>query len=72
MGDVYDMAKVKINGNDVATLWTKPFVIEITEFINEGENDISITIANRWINRLIGDEQLPSEEIDSENNSDKK
>ncbi len=61
LGEVYDVAEVFVNGKRVGVLWTKPFKLEIQEFVKEGENKIEIKITNMWINRLTGDMALPVE-----------
>lgn len=56
---VYNMATVKINGIDCGTLWTKPYELDITKAIKNGDNKIEIAATNTWHNRLIGDNLLP-------------
>lgn len=55
LGEVADIARVKLNGREVATLWHPPFRTDITEFLASGENKLEVHVANRWINRMIGD-----------------
>ncbi len=59
LGEVCDMAEVVVNGKPAGILWTAPFTVEIGHLLVAGENTLEIRVANRWINRLIGDEQLP-------------
>ncbi len=59
LGDVQISATVKINGADVGTSWLPPHKIDITEALKAGENRISISVVNLWVNRLIGDAALP-------------
>ncbi len=59
LGEVLDVAEISINGKSAGILWTKPFVLDIREFVKEGNNDLQISITNMWINRLTGDMQLP-------------
>lgn len=59
LGAVFDMAEVIVNGKSAAILWTPPFEVEIGSLLEEGSNSLEIRVANRWINRLVGDEQLP-------------
>lgn len=61
LGEVFDMAEIKVNGKSAGILWKPPFIVDITSLIQPGENEVKVTVANRWVNRLIGDEQLPSE-----------
>lgn len=61
LGDVKDIASVSVNGTDCGTAWTVPFSVDITDALKAGNNEISIRVANTWINRVIGDEQLPAD-----------
>ena len=61
LGNVKDIASVSVNGTDCGTAWTAPFSVDITDALKAGNNTISIRIANTWINRVIGDEQLPAD-----------
>ena len=62
LGDVRDIAVVKINGKPVGTLWKLPYRADITEVAEPGENQLEITVINPWHNRLVGDSQNPSAE----------
>ena len=61
LGEIYDIAEVWMNHKKVGIVWKPPFRLEITKFLKEGTNDLEIKIANRWVNRLIGDEHIPVE-----------
>jgi len=63
IGEVFNLAAVSLNGIDLGTLWTAPWSIEITKAVKEGENNLEINVVNLWPNRLIGDEQFPSDGI---------
>ena len=62
LGQVYVMAQVKLNGQDMGILWRTPFQVDITHAVKLGENTLEITVANLWPNRLIGDQTLPPQE----------
>ena len=61
LGSVFVIAEVSVNGQDVGLLWKAPYRVNIDDFVKEGVNDLEIKITNLWPNRLIGDEQLPSD-----------
>ncbi|MDR2674775.1 MAG: hypothetical protein LBC18_07890 [Opitutaceae bacterium] len=58
LGAVADIARVYINGRDAGILWKPPFRADITALLRPGENTLEIHVADRWINRLIGDEAV--------------
>jgi hypothetical protein len=55
------MAQVKVNGKDLGILWKEPYRVEITGAAKTGENSLEVAVTNLWINRIIGDEQLPGD-----------
>ncbi|MEO8712568.1 MAG: glycosylhydrolase-like jelly roll fold domain-containing protein [Parafilimonas sp.] len=57
LGDVKNLAEVIVNGKSLGILWKKPFRINVTSAIKQGENTIEIKVTNLWVNRLIGDAQ---------------
>ena len=57
LGEVHELASVKLNGKEVGGLWREPFEIDITSAVKKGENRVEITVANLWVNRIIGDMQ---------------
>ncbi|MGD0261425.1 MAG: glycosyl hydrolase [Verrucomicrobiota bacterium] len=65
LGKVEVMAGVKLNGKDLGLLWKQPYCVEVTSALKPGENALEVEVVNLWINRQIGDEQLPE---DSERN----
>ena len=62
IGEVRDVARVRLNGKDLGILWKAPFLVEITGTAVAGENTLEIEVANMWINRLTGDLKLPPEQ----------
>jgi hypothetical protein len=62
LGEVYDVAEILVNGKSAGVLWTKPYKLNIEEFVKEGENKLEMKITNLWINRLTGDINLPEGE----------
>jgi len=58
-GKLKNMARIKLNGKDLGILWTNPWRVNISGLLKAKDNRLEITVANLWINRLIGDEALP-------------
>jgi hypothetical protein len=63
LGKIHDLARITLNGQDLGTVWTAPYSVDITEAIKQGDNQLQIEVANRWPNRLIGDQRLPDDGI---------
>ena len=59
LGEVQQIAEVSVNGKKLATLWKPPFVVDISNAVTTGINQLEIAVTNTWVNRLIGDEALP-------------
>jgi len=59
LGEVHDMARVKLNGEDLGVVWTAPWRVDITKSVIKEQNKLEIEIINRWPNRLIGDSKYP-------------
>lgn len=59
LGSVEVMARVRVNGTDCGIVWKPPYLANVTSAVRSGTNDLEISVINLWINRMIGDEQLP-------------
>jgi len=57
LGEVSVLADIKVNGEDMGTVWKHPFKVDISSAVKEGDNDIEIKVVNLWVNRLIGDQR---------------
>ena len=62
LGKVDMIAAVKLNGKALGTLWCAPYMIDITEAIVEGENELEVVVTSTWFNRLVYDAALPETE----------
>ncbi len=61
LGDVRELARVRLNGKAVAAFWKAPFRVDVTDSVKVGENLLEVEVTNLWTNRLIGDEQYPDD-----------
>ena len=61
LGRVQVIAEVKLNGRDLGILWKPPFRVDVTDAVKAGENALEVRVTNLWVNRLIGDQQLPDD-----------
>ena len=56
LGSVKNVAEVILNGVPCGTLWKAPWRIRIPDgALREGENNLTVRVANLWVNRIIGD-----------------
>ncbi len=62
LGDVANLATVKVNGIDCGTAWAAPYKIDISKAVKSGNNELKIEVTNTWRNRLIGEQLLPLNE----------
>ena len=60
LGGVEVIAQVKVNGHDCGILWHSPYVVDVTDQLRAGANDLEIRVVNLWPNRIIGDLRNPT------------
>jgi hypothetical protein len=59
LGKVGDTAQVFINGKEVGTTWIAPFALDVSSYLQPGQNQLTVKVANAWTNRMITDEAQP-------------
>ena len=57
LGKVGDLAEVTVNGTLVGTVWHAPYRLDIGRALKSGRNLLQVSVADLWVNRLIGDAQ---------------
>lgn len=65
LDEVYNLAEIRVNGKSCGTIWTKPYLAEITGAVKDGENTLEISVVNTWANRIMGDEDFDAEKDES-------
>lgn len=68
LGDVREIAEVRLNGKDLGVLWTPPFRVVLSGAVRAGENQLEVEVVNNWPNRLIGDAGLPPDQRRTQTN----
>lgn len=61
LGRVHEIARLRLNGQDLGILWKSPYRADVTGIARSGRNELEVEVTNLWVNRLIGDEQLPDD-----------
>ena len=59
LGEVKNIASVRLNGKDCGVAWTDPYRVNIASALRKGQNHLEIRVANTWSNRIMADHQLP-------------
>ena len=62
LGDVRELAEVRLNGKPLGVVWSPPFRMDISPAVKPEGNDLEVEIVNFWPNRIIGDQSLPAEQ----------
>jgi hypothetical protein len=57
LGDVRELARVRVNGTDCGVAWHAPFRVPVEAALKPGSNVLEIEVTNTWANRQIGDER---------------
>ncbi len=57
LGTVHAIARVRVNGQEMGTLWKQPYTVDISAAVKPVGNTLEIEVVNTWLNRLVGDEQ---------------
>ncbi|HCT92469.1 MAG TPA: hypothetical protein DF613_13995 [Lachnospiraceae bacterium] len=65
LNNVYTAAAIKVNGKEAGKVMYQPYTLDITSYLNEGENAIEITVTPRKMNRYYNtpNGQYSSEEL---------
>jgi len=61
LGEVHELAEVKVNGVSCGIVWCPPFRVNISRAVQPGQNQLSVEVVNFWPNRIIGDASQPVE-----------
>ena len=61
LGEVHEVAVVRLNGTDLGVVWTRPATVDVTTALKTGHNTLEVDVVNLWPNRLIGDASRPPE-----------
>ena len=63
VGLVKEMARVELNGRNLGVAWCPPWRLNIPEaLLKPRGNELAVTVANTWNNRLCADGALPAKE----------
>lgn len=68
LGDVREIAEVRLNGKPLGIAWSIPFRVEVGDALRPGDNTIEIEVVNFWPNRIIGDASLPEDQRPTKTN----
>ena len=59
LGEVCEVAEVRVDGHDLGTAWTYPFRVKVpAKLFTQGSHTLEVAVTNVWNNRLVGDQFL--------------
>ena len=61
LGQVANLAEVRLNGKNLGIVWAMPFRLEVTDALKPEGNQLEVEVVNFWPNRIIGDQFLAPE-----------
>ena len=61
LGRVWDLAEVVVNGKSAGVVWAPPYMVNVTEQLKPGVNQVEVRVTNEFTNRIMGDRLLPAE-----------
>jgi len=53
-GPVREAAEVYVNGHRAGTIWHPPYELDVTPFLQAGENELRIVVGNTAVNEMAG------------------
>ncbi len=59
LGDVGNVAEVRVNGKAVGTVWMRGQTLDMTSLAVEGANQLVVSVTNTLINRVSGLKEFP-------------
>ena len=59
LGDVRNVAEVRVNGMKLGVLWCAPWRVDITDALRARKKYLEVAVTNLWVNRVVGDLGLP-------------
>lgn len=62
LSGLHAAASLRINGQVAGAIWCSPWEIDVTDYLQEGQNAFEIQVVNQLTNRMIGDLYLPENE----------
>jgi hypothetical protein len=62
LGNVRELAQVRLNGRELGVVWAPPFRVDITDAVKPAGNALEVEVVNFWPNRIIGDQFLPADQ----------
>ncbi len=64
LGEVLDLAEVRLNGQSLGIAWKPPYRIDVTAALKPAgeDNHLEVAVTNQWGNRILGDRVGPPDQ----------
>ena len=61
IGPIEGVARVRLNGKDVGTVWSAPWSVDVSDALKPGANALEIDVTNTWVNQLLANAEKAKE-----------
>ena len=59
LGPINGIARVRLNGTEVGSVWCAPWTLDVSGALKPGPNALEVDVTNTWVNQLLANAEKP-------------